>query len=85
MKVFMNLKWFFKQEKAEYLLGLLVLLGIALIQLVPPQIIGKTIDLIGTKKTDRSYFADLYADTRRRSDYDIYFALYMACINFWNK
>lgn len=50
MKVFINLKWFFKQEKAKYLLGLLVLLGIALIQLVPPQIIGKTIDLIGTKK-----------------------------------
>lgn len=46
MKVFIHLRWFFKQEKLKYIGGLLVLLFIALFQLIPPQIIGKTIDAI---------------------------------------
>ncbi|MGN5883358.1 MULTISPECIES: ABC transporter ATP-binding protein [Staphylococcus] len=50
MKVFMKLSWFFKQEKFKYLFGLIVLLGIALISLIPPQIIGKTIDAIASER-----------------------------------
>lgn len=44
MKVFLKLGWFFKQQKMSYLIGLGTLLLIALIEIVPPQIIGRTID-----------------------------------------
>ncbi|MDY5061051.1 ABC transporter ATP-binding protein [Staphylococcus simulans] len=50
MKVFIHLRWFFKQEKMKYIGGLLVLLFIALFQLIPPQIIGKTIDAIAADR-----------------------------------
>lgn len=50
MKVFIHLRWFFKQEKLKYIGGLLVLLFIALFQLIPPQIIGKTIDAIAADR-----------------------------------
>ena len=57
MKVFMHLSWFFKQEKLKYIGGLLVLLFIALFQLIPPQIIGKTIDAIAADRlTGRQLF-----------------------------
>lgn len=48
MRVFKNLAWFFKAYKKHYLTGLLMLLIVALLQLVPPQIIGRTIDYITT-------------------------------------
>lgn len=58
MKVFIHLSWFFKQEKMKYISGLLVLLLIALFQLVPPQIIGKTIDAISADRlTGKQLFA----------------------------
>ncbi|MDG0843769.1 ABC transporter transmembrane domain-containing protein [Staphylococcus equorum] len=50
MKVFWKLGWFFKQQKASYIVGLFTLLLIALIEIVPPQIIGKTIDQMTTNK-----------------------------------
>ncbi|AVQ35288.1 ABC transporter ATP-binding protein [Staphylococcus kloosii] len=50
MDVFFKLAWFFKAQKKYYILGLIMLLFIALLELLPPQIIGKTIDGI-TKKT----------------------------------
>lgn len=57
MKVFMHLSWFFKQVKLKYIGGLLVLLFIALFQLIPPQIIGKTIDAIAADRlTGRQLF-----------------------------
>lgn len=50
MNVFYRLSWFFKAQRKYYILGLIMLLLIALLELLPPQIIGKTIDSI-TKKT----------------------------------
>ena len=50
MKVFWKLGWFFKQQKKSYIVGLFTLLLIALIEIVPPQIIGKTIDQMTTNK-----------------------------------
>ncbi|MCD8849850.1 ABC transporter transmembrane domain-containing protein [Staphylococcus arlettae] len=44
MGVFLKLTWFFKAQKFNYILGLIMLITIALIELLPPQIIGKTID-----------------------------------------
>mgnify|MGYP001948134801 CR=1 FL=1 len=40
MKVFKDLKWFFKQEKRPYIAGILLLILVALLELVPPKIIG---------------------------------------------
>ncbi|WP_108669303.1 ABC transporter transmembrane domain-containing protein [Peribacillus acanthi] len=46
MKLFIDLKWFFIQEKKSYISGTLLLLFVALLTLVPPKIIGKTVDAI---------------------------------------
>ncbi|MGN7477276.1 ABC transporter ATP-binding protein [Solibacillus silvestris] len=47
MKVFLKLSWFFKERKFQYSVGLLMLILVAILQLVPPKIIGYTIDEIG--------------------------------------
>lgn len=47
MKVFLKLGWFFKERKRQYVIGLLMLMLVAILQLVPPKIIGFTIDEIG--------------------------------------
>ena len=46
MKVFFDLGWFFKQEKKAYITGVFLLLLVALLQLVPPKIIGIVADHI---------------------------------------
>lgn len=48
MKVFLELGWFFKQEKKAYITGTLLLLLVALLQLVPPKVIGFVVDEIDT-------------------------------------
>ncbi|MEB6201806.1 ABC transporter transmembrane domain-containing protein [Mammaliicoccus fleurettii] len=44
MKVFAKLGWFIKKERKNYIIGILILLIVALIDLLPPQIIGRVID-----------------------------------------
>ncbi|MFT4416845.1 ABC transporter transmembrane domain-containing protein [Fredinandcohnia humi] len=46
MKVFLDLMWFFKQEKKSYLTGIFLLLIVALLELVPPKVIGMIVDFI---------------------------------------
>jgi ATP-binding cassette, subfamily B, multidrug efflux pump len=46
MKVFLDLGWFFKQEKKSYIFGTVILLFVALLQLVPPKVIGVIADHI---------------------------------------
>jgi ATP-binding cassette subfamily B multidrug efflux pump len=46
MKVFKNLWWFFKEERLSYIFGIIMLILVALMELVPPQIIGMVIDSI---------------------------------------
>lgn len=46
MKIFKELSWFFKERWKQYLLGVSILFTISLLQLIPPQIIGFTIDAI---------------------------------------
>jgi ATP-binding cassette, subfamily B, multidrug efflux pump len=50
MKVFLDLMWYFKQEKKAYLTGIAILLFVALLQLVPPKVIGIIVDLIRTEE-----------------------------------
>ncbi|MFY3790213.1 ABC transporter transmembrane domain-containing protein [Ureibacillus sp. MALMAid1270] len=47
MNVFLKLGWFFKERKKQYIIGLLALAIVALLQLIPPKVIGYTIDEIG--------------------------------------
>lgn len=46
MKVFIRLSWFFRQEKKAYILGIVLLLFVALLQLLPPKLIGVIVDEI---------------------------------------
>lgn len=48
MKVFLDLMWYFKQEKKAYITGIAILMFVALLQLVPPKVIGIIVDLIRT-------------------------------------
>ncbi|GAA0354432.1 ABC transporter transmembrane domain-containing protein [Alkalibacterium iburiense] len=48
MGIFKRLSWFFKQEKKSYLIGILALVIVALLQLIPPRIIGIVVDEIET-------------------------------------
>jgi ATP-binding cassette, subfamily B, multidrug efflux pump len=49
MKVFLELSWFFKQEKKAYISGIIILMFVALLQLVPPKVIGIIADHINDK------------------------------------
>jgi ATP-binding cassette, subfamily B, multidrug efflux pump len=49
MKVFLDLMWYFKQEKKAYITGIGILMFVALLQLVPPKVIGIIVDLIRTE------------------------------------
>lgn len=44
MRVFLDLKWFFIQERKSYLTGIVILLFVALLQLIPPKIVGIVVD-----------------------------------------
>ncbi|WP_174726969.1 ABC transporter transmembrane domain-containing protein [Mesobacillus harenae] len=46
MRVFLDLMWYFKQEKSAYISGIIMLLVVAFIQLAPPRIIGIVVDEI---------------------------------------
>jgi ATP-binding cassette, subfamily B, multidrug efflux pump len=46
MSVFKDLMWYFKAEKKAYLTGIFLLLFVALLQLVPPRVIGIVVDEI---------------------------------------
>ncbi|HDR4422957.1 TPA: ATP-binding cassette domain-containing protein [Bacillus cereus] len=55
MKVFINLAWFFKQEKRAYIIGIFMLFGVALLELVAPKVLGIVVDEInnGTLTSDK--------------------------------
>ncbi|PLT28145.1 ABC transporter transmembrane domain-containing protein [Peribacillus deserti] len=46
MKIFLDLQWFFKQERKAYASGVILLVFVALLQLIPPRIIGVVVDLV---------------------------------------
>ena len=46
MKVFLDLGWFFKERKKQYIVGIIMLMVVAFLQLLPPKIIGYVVDEI---------------------------------------
>lgn len=54
MDIYKRLGWFFKQEKKSYLIGVAGLLIVAVLQLIPPRIIGIVVDEIETDALTQS-------------------------------
>ncbi|MGM0835465.1 MAG: ABC transporter transmembrane domain-containing protein [Bacillota bacterium] len=54
MSIFKDLWWFFKLEKKSYLPGVFLLALVALLELVPPRIVGMTVDYIAEGELTRS-------------------------------
>ncbi|MBS4172625.1 ABC transporter transmembrane domain-containing protein [Bacillus sp. FJAT-49736] len=50
MRVFIDLMWFFKQEKKPYIIGISILAFVAVLQLVPPKVVGYIVDEIKDNK-----------------------------------
>ncbi|WP_208423145.1 ABC transporter ATP-binding protein [Latilactobacillus fragifolii] len=48
MGIFKKLGWYFKQESRRYLWGVIFLVLVAVVQIVPPKVIGTLVDLIDT-------------------------------------
>jgi ATP-binding cassette, subfamily B, multidrug efflux pump len=48
MKVLRDLSWFFKEERKAYGIGILFLIMVAILELIPPKIIGTIVDEIQT-------------------------------------
>ncbi|EKS19312.1 hypothetical protein HMPREF9318_01388 [Streptococcus urinalis FB127-CNA-2] len=46
MSIIKNLWWFFKQEKKRYLIGIFSLSLVAVLNLIPPKIMGYVIDKV---------------------------------------
>ncbi|PIC63750.1 multidrug ABC transporter permease/ATP-binding protein [Sporosarcina sp. P13] len=46
MKVLVDLGWFFKERKKQYIIGIITLMFVALLQLAPPKIIGMIVDAV---------------------------------------
>ncbi|RXT04204.1 ABC transporter transmembrane domain-containing protein [Ammoniphilus sp. CFH 90114] len=44
MNIFLDLMWYFKQEKSKYLVGVVVLFLVSLLNLLPPYIVGRIVD-----------------------------------------
>lgn len=42
--VLRNLGWFFRREKRRYLIGLILLIGVGVLELLPPRLLGNAID-----------------------------------------
>lgn len=54
MGIFKRLAWFFKQEKKAYISGVMALFFIALVNLIPPKIMGDIIDEISSGKLTKA-------------------------------
>lgn len=50
MSIYRKLGWFFKQEKKTYAVGVAALVLVALVQIVPPKVIGIIVDEINQKE-----------------------------------
>lgn len=49
MRVFLDLMWFFRLQKRRYITGIVILVFVAIVNLLPPYIVGKVVDGIGKK------------------------------------
>lgn len=57
MRVFIDLLWFFREEKKKYIIGISLLIIVSLLSLLPPYIVGVIVDHIEKRSLTTS---DLY-------------------------
>lgn len=57
MRVFLELGWFFKERKKQYLIGIFLLLIVAFLGILPPRIIGFVVDEISHGSLTRGFLA----------------------------
>lgn len=55
MQILKQLKWFFKQQKRQYFIGILALILIAIVNVIPAKIIGNVVDAISSHKVTPSW------------------------------
>ena len=55
MGIFKKLGWYFKQEWRRYLLGVTFLLLVALVNLIPPKVIGDLVDAMSKSRLTSSH------------------------------
>lgn len=61
MSIIQKLWWFFKLEKRRYLLGILALILVAVLNLIPPMVMGRVIDAItGGQLTQQDLLLNLF-------------------------
>ncbi|MCL6517249.1 ABC transporter transmembrane domain-containing protein [Alicyclobacillus sp.] len=61
MRIFVDLAWFFRREWWRYLLGVLILLGVAVLNLIPPRLVGRMVDAIGRHQVGAPLLAQTLA------------------------
>ncbi|TYR81140.1 ATP-binding cassette domain-containing protein [Priestia megaterium] len=59
MRIFRDLWWFFKQEKRSYLIGIILLIMVAGLELLPPKVIGWTVDAIREEKLTHKLLVEM--------------------------
>ena len=82
MKVFLDLGWFFKERKKQYLIGILMLMFVAFLQLLPPKIIGYVVDEISQRTLTTEFLVKWLSCFSTSVDWDVYFTLLLANYDF---
>ena len=82
MKVFMDLKWFFKQEKRPYIVGILLLIVVAMLELVPPKIIGIIVDAYQRRDFNRKPASKMDDYFNGHRHFDVCHSLFLAGHDF---
>lgn len=84
MSIFRKLGWFFKQEKKHYLIGVFSLFAVAIVQLIPPKVIGIIIDEIADQNISMQIIA-LWIGVLIIAAFLQYFFRYIWRMNIWGS
>lgn len=84
MKIIKDLWWFFRQEKRRYLIGIISLSLVAVLNLIPPKVMGTVIDRVtaGDLTHSELLLNLLWLVLSAVAMY--FFALHLAHVHFWN-
>lgn len=55
MGIFSRLKWFFKNQWKQYLIGVIALIIVAIVNVIPPKIIGNVVDAVSKRNVTASF------------------------------
>ncbi|PRO64461.1 ABC transporter transmembrane domain-containing protein [Alkalicoccus urumqiensis] len=55
MRVFLDLAWYFKQERKKYTAGILILMAVSALTLIPPYVVGIIVDAITENRVTSAF------------------------------